>query len=71
MSHEGKASDKGWGSPGASKKHHYFVDGRSLCGKWLYLGPVVDDDFSKGTGREDCVACWRAYAKSQTKKVTP
>ena len=31
--------DEGWALPTATaRKYHYFVDGRSLCGGWAYLG---------------------------------
>jgi len=44
----------GWGWPVYSKKAHYFVDGRSLCGKWLYLGSLEqgNDD-----SRDNCAEC--------------
>ena len=49
---------EGWGWPARSKKAHYFVDSRSLCLKWLYMG---DLDSPKPTqqnpGPSDCVAC--------------
>lgn len=29
---------EGWGHPSNSPKWHYFVDGVSLCRKWMFLG---------------------------------
>ena len=48
----------GWGSPGNSRKFHYFdADERtSLCGRWgFYFGPRDAPD-ARG-GPEDCQAC--------------
>lgn len=28
---------EGWGLPSQSRKWHYFVDTRSLCGKWGFF----------------------------------
>ena len=49
---------RGWGWPMLSKKAHYFVDDRSLCGKWLFSGYDVGDHIGK-PGPDDCKACWK------------
>jgi hypothetical protein len=33
----------GWNWLWNSTKDHYFVDGRSLCGRWMVLGNSVSD----------------------------
>lgn len=52
----------GWGWPGASRKPHFFFESfQSLCGKWVYLGPVGT---ALDPGREsDCAACRKKVAK--------
>jgi hypothetical protein len=32
---------EGWGWPVLAKKWHYFVDGRSLCNSWIYVGDLT------------------------------
>jgi len=52
---------EGWAWPGAARKAHYFTnDGRSLCRKWFYTGPL-DKDQKMGDQPlpDDCVPCWR------------
>jgi hypothetical protein len=33
-----KADKTGWAWPFNSRKAHYYVDGKSLCGKWTLFG---------------------------------
>ncbi len=47
----------GWAQPINSKKFHYFREGRSLCGKWLYLSSALDDDTEKTDSPDDCREC--------------
>ena len=54
----------GWGFPLNSKKSHYFVNGRSLCGKWLFFGhvdPANDDRYEK------CSICLKRLRKKEAK----
>jgi len=53
---------RGWGWPQLSKKPHYFVDGQSLCGRWMFFGEVSDKDASE-KGPDDCAQCRRRYGK--------
>ena len=56
----------GWRWPALSRKAHYFIEGRSLCGKWLFFG----DSQGKGLafkGDDDCAACFK---KQQALKPT-
>jgi len=34
----GRSMTEGWQKPWNARKWHYFVDGESLCGRWLLLG---------------------------------
>lgn len=36
--HHRREPEQGWGYPMLSKKAHYFVEGRSLCNRWLFTG---------------------------------
>jgi len=59
---------EGWYRPPNSRKFHYYVDHRSLCGKWtviLFAGPLDPDTGS--TGPLDCAACARKLAKRREK----
>lgn len=51
----------GWAMPPPSRRFHYFVDGRSLCGHWMYLG-ACENDMGVSDG-EDCKACTRKALK--------
>lgn len=52
---------EGWAWPGNASKAHYFVQGRSLCLKWGYLGSSYDENqkTSAEPGPDDCRACHR------------
>lgn len=55
-------SEEGWAWPVNSRKAHYFVDGRSLCGKWMYLGEVEEgNDYSP----DNCRECIRRLEKKR------
>jgi hypothetical protein len=57
-----KAKPRGWGWPFLSKKAHYFVDSRALCGKWMFTGELTSPD-DVGGRADDCRGC--------CKKLTP
>ena len=51
-----------WAWPINARKAHAFIDSRSLCGRWLFLG--VDSrehsqELGEKPGKSNCVACWR------------
>lgn len=50
----------GWGSPALAKKFHWFVDGRSLCGNWMFKCGYSD----RGVANHECC---KACAKKLTK----
>ena len=46
---------EGWEYKYKSPKWHYFKNGQSICGKWMYLG----DDLEKGNNNspDNCKSC--------------
>lgn len=55
---------EGWGLPQQSRKWHYFVDTRSLCGHWgFYTGPLNQRHASKA----NCARCSQRLAKRRKK----
>lgn len=60
------ATRSGWAWPGAAKKAHYFDDSAiSLCGKWMYTGPLTANQGDSSP--DDCVACTRLLVKMEEK----
>lgn len=47
---------EGWGLLINSKKWHYFVNGRSLCGRWLCLS-LGDLERGNNSSPDNCKAC--------------
>ena len=62
-------SEKGWNWLSNTPKWHYFLDGRSLCGKWLGLGlgKTCDDDPKTDNSPDNCAACRKKVAKVREK----
>jgi hypothetical protein len=58
--------DEGWGWPSNSRKAHYFIKNRSLCGKWLFFGVLEQ---GKDGSPDNCTACKRALQKRKDKKA--
>lgn len=57
-------SMEGWGFPGLSRKAHYFDGGRSICGKWLYMGNLdINQTTGDKPGPDDCRECHRRLLK--------
>lgn len=54
-----EVKQQGWGWPGAARGFHYFIDGRSLCRKWLYAG-FIEDNGGPIT-KSDCKVCAKKY----------
>jgi hypothetical protein len=52
----GATGAEGWAMPGNARKWHYYVDGRSLCGKWVILGGSLQADTGR-TSSADCAGC--------------
>ncbi len=58
------AVDEGWNWLTNAKKAHYFVKGRSLCGKWGCFGKPEGDG-----GMHHCSECELRLEKRQKKGV--
>lgn len=54
--------DEGWWWPLNSKKAHYMVQGRSLCGRWLKLGNSSMLELGNHDSLDNCVTCRRKLA---------
>lgn len=52
---------QGWGWPLNTKKSHYFVGGRSLCGKWGAMMLELNDNKHKSP--DNCAECKRKREK--------
>lgn len=44
-------------------KPHYIVDGRSLCGRWMYLGQDLNKSIGPYTPTHACKKCAREAGK--------
>jgi len=64
----GLEKKEGWGYVHQSPKWHYFVDSRSLCGKWLGLG-LGELEQGKNDSPDNCVACKKALQKRKAKTL--
>lgn len=51
------ATGRGWGFPAQNRKAHYFINGFSLCGHWLYWGRNLGE--AAAPGPDDCKTCWK------------
>ena len=52
---------KGWGFPLNTRKAHYFDnDAISMCGKWMYMGQLEDNNH---TSPDNCAICKRKREK--------
>lgn len=57
---------EGWWYPMNSRKAHYMVDNRSLCGRWGAWTNLPQDVLLPDTnsaGPDDCAECGRRLAK--------
>mgnify|MGYP003289611254 CR=1 FL=1 len=58
--------EEGWGYATIASSHeHYFVNGKSLCGKFLLLGHKVFE-----STHNPCSDCVRLLTQNNTKKET-
>ena len=53
--------ERGWWYPSNSKKAHYMVNNRSLCGKMGAFGRIVVDDTGDASP-DNCAECKRRLA---------
>jgi len=67
---------EGWNYLINSRKWHYFVDRRSLCGRWaMFFGDNHDAQLGDNDSPVNCAACRRAVEKrekddARTKRVS-
>jgi hypothetical protein len=56
---------EGWWMPFRSRKYHYFVKGRSLCGGWGFPdhSALEPDTGNMEKGPDDCAACFKKLVK--------
>ena len=57
---------EGWGWPANTRKAHYFVESRSLCGRWLFFGEL--ENFSHNSP-SNCLPCRRKREKLESVKA--
>jgi len=61
---------QGWAMPFESRRFHFFVDGRSLCGRWgsfLMAPEAFMPDAPNVDSDRDCKACARRVATRRAK----
>lgn len=58
---------EGWGWPANSRKAHYFVDGKALCGKWMFFGNLEEGNDESS---DNCTACKKALVKRREKEAS-
>ena len=51
---------QGWVWLANAVKEHYVVEGRSLCGKWMYLGTNYEQ---RPANNRDCATCRKKYER--------
>jgi len=49
-------------------KCHYMVDGRSLCGKWMYLGANYEQ---RPANNGDCATCRKKHERHIANCTSP
>lgn len=59
------APKEGWNWLSNATKWHYFVEGRSLCRRWMCFGTDLKED--TGESPDDCAACRKALTKRKGK----
>lgn len=57
---------EGWADMWNAKAMHYVVDGRSLCGRWLYLGGLLSPTYPRWTA---CAGCAKRQHARQEKAL--
>jgi len=64
-----KKITEGWWMPARSNRYHYFVDGRALCGGWIFpdYNNMSPDTGNVEPQKTDCKACFRKLLKHREK----
>lgn len=60
---------EGWTFLYNSRKWHYFRNSRSLCGRWMYLGPDKDLQLGNDTSPDNCPTCCKKLEKEREKQA--
>lgn len=61
-----KKQSDGWGWPLGATRAHYFQDGRSLCRRWLFFGPLEQQSLmGLKHSIDDCKTCTKTLEKSK------
>ena len=55
---------EGWGWPLSSRKAHYFVDGSSLCGRWMFFGSLEQGN---DNSPDNCAPCKKNLKRHRMK----
>jgi len=58
-----KSPSEGWAWPINASKAHYFVNGDSLCRKWVYLAPLDPRHSVVAETLDDCIECRKRLKK--------
>ena len=58
-----------WKRLANASKAHLFMNGRSLCLKWMYIGSDYDSEWNGRSQRGDCKACVRIAQKFYPKET--
>jgi len=58
--------NEGWGACLNTTKWHYFIDGRSLCKRFMLFGRV-DLEQGNDASPDNCRACMKKLAKHKAK----
>ena len=58
-------SKSGWVWPMNFRKAHYVVDGRSLCGRMMYLGDLYEQ--GNDASLDNCARCKTLLARRHVK----
>jgi hypothetical protein len=65
-----KERTEGWGGLSNARDAHYFINNRSLCGRWLVWGtPEWERNQELGTAptKGTCKSCWKKRQKQDAK----
>jgi hypothetical protein len=64
--HKNPPPREGWNYLLNARKFHYFVDGRSLCKRYMLLASPEDMDKSERDSPDDCLKCRAALKKRRS-----
>jgi hypothetical protein len=56
---------RGWTWLYNARKWHYFIDGRSLCKRWVCFDTELQDTTPESP--DNCVACYKALARMRSR----